>query len=245
MDREVYFFHVIDESLPPDLLSEGSCLVVIADHDLDKLEWLAMNVGENDNTLWVCSVGALRQDVENAFDDISRFVVTTTHESLEEGVWFAVHVANHESRKIKQCIVLLIDKDEESKEKILKAIVAVAGGWEPLDEVNIIPHFLTNTYVNRLWFLTLLFFITPLIIYFFEKLFNILPSPDEWFSVNNHGPWRYSWEGLIIFIPQLILSIVVISTSSKKLPWYHKMGLVFAQMLAYLLHLILIAWTID
>jgi hypothetical protein len=85
-----------------------------------------------------------------------------------------------------------------------------------------IMSFLSGNAYSILWILTLVFAIAPIAIYHYEISHNIL-NLDKWYAEgNNHGPWRYSAEGLLIFFPQFFLSALsifaLVFTSSNKTP---------------------------
>lgn len=101
---------------------------------------------------------------------------------------------------------------------------------------------------------SLIYFAIILFIYVVELyVLHTLPSSIEWgLRGYNHGPWRESWEGLLIgIVPEIILVItflvtVYLSISTKNIKVFFKgVGLLVLQFALWAIVVIPIFWTID
>lgn len=98
--------------------------------------------------------------------------------------------------------------------------------------------------------------VLPFVIYFIERRTGALPSSQEYWATSgsNHGPWRYSFEGLLIMYPLLVLIAVTAVRAIKSLytkenkEWFKFPSgiiLILIQCAGIVLQLYLLLWTID
>jgi hypothetical protein len=114
--------------------------------------------------------------------------------------------------------------------------------------VNALPK---NAY-SILFLLTLFFGIAPLLVYHYEITHGILTNADDWYRQgHNHGPWRETSEGLLIFFPQLLLawavamSAIFVEVRNARAQAVTILGLISLQFVAFALQFIVLGWTFD
>jgi hypothetical protein len=102
--------------------------------------------------------------------------------------------------------------------------------------------------------LSIVLLVLPFAIYFVARITGTLPSETVWYLElgNNHGPWRWSVQGLLIGFPLAVCVIVTaflgltscIRNRSIK-PLWNGGVLCVAQAIGVLVQLELLFWTID
>lgn len=105
-----------------------------------------------------------------------------------------------------------------------------------------------------LFLATVIITILPFIIYGVERILGILPNKQEWYSPlgNYHGPWRYTVEGVLMWLPFYSIvpfSVVIgliLSVFYKKFSYVIRtIFLVVVQIILFLIVSISLFWTID
>ncbi|MFA6490493.1 MAG: hypothetical protein WCT43_01245 [Candidatus Magasanikbacteria bacterium] len=104
-----------------------------------------------------------------------------------------------------------------------------------------------------LYILTLVAWLLPFIIYWFESYYIFLPPESVWYANGiNHGPWRSQIENFIIYYPLLILVGVNIILTVNELRQYNKIKSALVGSLLFLMQVIMIfvqfyylGWLID
>jgi hypothetical protein len=88
--------------------------------------------------------------------------------------------------------------------------------------------------------------------YFISKKLGNLPNPEEWFSVTNHGPWRWTFPGLFIIFPYQILIPITLFVGFKETVKHDSwrvllsmFGTLFFQALFIMAQAKWLFWTID
>lgn len=96
------------------------------------------------------------------------------------------------------------------------------------------------------FFLTAIFGVGPFLIYYLEKIYGVLTTPDEWYvNGGNHGPWRYGPEGIMLYTPIFFLIMV---TVVRFIPAKNKIKfgcLILAQIFLLLAQFWFLHWTVD
>lgn len=89
--------------------------------------------------------------------------------------------------------------------------------------------------------------------YAYMRANGSLVSEDQWLLRKiNHGPWRWTWQGIILFISPFLIPILSLFIgsiewmSSQKLRYFRdSIGYALAQFFVLLIPLITLYWTID
>src|SRR4051812_35692592 len=61
------------------------------------------------------------------------------------------------------------------------------------------------------------FCLIPILIFLLSRLTGSLPSHEEWLTNfgENHGPWRWGLQGMLLWLPQLILIAATLLTALR------------------------------
>jgi hypothetical protein len=71
---------------------------------------------------------------------------------------------------------------------------------------SIIRRLSGHPFLGQMFFLGLVFFVLPFVVYAVERLTGIMPSAMEWQQKGyNHGPWHVSPQGLLVLYPYFLL----------------------------------------
>ncbi len=100
---------------------------------------------------------------------------------------------------------------------------------------------------------TMILFLIPFAIYAYQRMEGQLPSYAEWeTSRSNHGPWRETGMGLLVFLPFLVLVPVTaalgLAQAVEQHSWLILRSVVVVtcvQIVAALLQLFYLYWLVD